>query len=545
VANTLSGGHRRGADRYPAHQLDELPDSGLIQIGSEQIRYATVTGNDLEGVTRGVNGTLPASHLSGAAVDCATLIVTDVDHGALDNDFVTYSGAVSLGSQITAAILNQEYQIVSIVDDDNYLIEARTVATISSHHDVWWLAPTPVFADSSDTGDGGAAVVGAYQINTGLDTTITGNGWGAGTWGRSTWGSGASLLVSGSQLRIWSHDNFGEDLLYNVRDGGIFYWDKTSGLTSRGVALSSLSGANATPTVAKQVLVSDQDRHVIAFGCDSQADPGTQDPLLIRFSSQESLTDWAATATNTAGDLRLGSGSQIVTAVETRQQILIYTDNSLYAMQYLGPPFTFGVQLISENITIGGPLTAMAVDDQVFWMGLSEFYVYNGSVQRLPCSVRDYVFEDMNLSQMEKVTAALNSENSEIWWFYPSAASKKTTAMSSTTTWSRRGTTERLPGRHGWTAASRTSRLPQRPTTTSITMSLAFDDGSTSPASAISAYVTSSPIDLGDGEDFVFVRRLLPDVSFRNSSAPVPEIDITTRVRNYTNTGYLRTTTST
>ena len=545
VANTLSGDIDAVQTVIPLTSSTSFPDSGLIQIGSEQIRYATVTGNDLEGVTRGVNGTLPASHLSGAAVDCATLIVTDVDHGALDNDFVTYSGAVSLGSQITAAILNQEYQIVSIVDDDNYLIEARTVATISSITTTGGLAPTPVFADSSDTGDGGASVVGAYQVNTGLDTTISGNGWGAGAWGRGTWGSGASLLVSGSQLRIWSHDNFGEDLLYNVRDGGIFYWDKTSGLTSRGVALSSLSGASSTPTIAKQVLVSDRDRHILAFGCDPENDIGVQDPLLIRFSSQESLTEWAATATNTAGDLRLGSGSQIITAVETRQQILVFTDTSLYAMQYLGPPFTFGVQLISENITTGGPLTAIAVDDQVFWMGLSEFYVYNGAVQRLPCSVRDYVFEDMNLAQMEKVTAALNSENSEIWWFYPSAASQENDRYViynyleqawyygnlARTDWIDRGI-EDFP-------------VAAAPDHFLYNHEFGFDDGSTSPASAISAFITSSPIDLGDGENFVFVRRLLPDVSFRNSSAPVPEIDITTRVRNYTDTGYLRTTTST
>jgi hypothetical protein len=545
AANTLSAGIDAVQTVIPLTSSTGFPDSGLVQIGSEQIRYATVTGNDLEGVTRGVNGTLPASHLSGAAVDCATLIVTDVDHGALDNDFVTYSGAVSLGSQITAAVLNQEYQIVSIIDDDNYLIEARTVAAISEITTTSGLNPTPVFADSSDTGDGGASVVGAYQINTGLDTTITGNGWGAGSWARGTWGSSFSLAVVGAQLRIWSHDNFGEDLLYNVRDGGIFYWDKTSGVTSRGVALSSLSGASSTPTVAKQVMVSDTDRHVIAFGCDSEASPGVQDPLLIRFSSQESLTDWAAQATNTAGELRLGSGSQIVTAAETRQQILVFTDTSLYAMQYLGPPFTFGVQLISENITMGGPLTAMAVDDQVFWMGLSEFYVYNGAVQRLPCSVRDYVFEDMNLGQMEKVTAALNSENSEIWWFYPSAASEENDRYVvynymeqawyygnlARTAWIDRGI-EDFP-------------VAAAPDHFLYNHEFGFDDGSTSPASAISAFITSSPIDLGDGENFVFVRRLLPDVSFRNSSAPVPEIDITTRVRNYTDTGYLRTTTST
>ena len=544
-ANTLSAGIDAIQTTVPLTSSTNFPDSGLVQIGAEQIRYAALSGNNLVGVTRGVNGTIPASHLSGADVDCATLIVSDTAHGALDNDFVTFSGAVSLGSQITAAILNQEYQIVSIVDDDTYLIEARTVATISEITTTSGLNPTPVFADSSDSGDGGASVVGAYQINTGLDTTITGNGWGAGSWGRGTWGSSFSLAVVGAQLRIWSHDNFGEDLLYNVRDGGVFYWDKTSGVTSRGVALSSLSGASSTPTVAKQIMVSDTDRHVIAFGCDSEASPGVQDPLLIRFSSQESLTDWAAQATNTAGELRLGSGSEIVTAAETRQQILVFTDTSLYAMQYLGPPFTFGVQLISENITMGGPLTAMAVDDQVFWMGLSEFYVYNGAVQRLPCSVRDYVFEDMNLGQMEKVTAALNSENSEIWWFYPSAASEENDRYViynymeqawyygnlARTAWIDRGI-EDFP-------------VAAAPDHFLYNHEFGFDDGSTSPASAISAFITSSPIDLGDGENFVFVRRLLPDVSFRNSSAPVPEIDITTRVRNYTDTGYLRTTTST
>jgi hypothetical protein len=470
--------------------------------------------------------------------------VSDTAHGALDNDFVTFSGAASLGSQITAAVLNQEYQITSIVDNDNYLIEARTVATVPSITTTTGLTPTPVFADSGDTGDGGASVVGTYQVNTGLDTTIAGNGWGAGFWGRSTWGSGTSLLVSGTQLRIWSHDNFGEDLLFNVRNGGIFYWDKTSGVTTRGVELASLAGANTTPTIAKQVMVSDRDRHVIAFGCDPEDDIGTQDPLLIRFSSQENLTDWAATATNTAGDLRLGSGSEIITAVETRQQILVFTDTSLYAMQYLGPPFTFGVQLISENITMGGPLTAMAVDDQVFWMGLSEFYVYNGAVQRLLCPVRDYVFDDMNLSQMEKVTAGLNSENGEIWWFYPSAGSSENDryviynyleqawyyGTLPRTCWVDRGI-EDFP-------------IAAAPDHFLYNHEFGFDDGSTSPASAIASFVTSSPLDLGDGQQFTFVRRLLPDVGFRNSSAPAPSVDITTRVRNSSNASFLATTTS-
>ena len=170
--------------------------------------------------------------------------------------------------------------------------------------------------------------------------------------------------------------------------------------------------------------MSDRDRHVIAFGCDPENDPGVQDPLVIRFSSQESLTDWETRPDNTAGELRLGSGSEIVTAVETRQQVLVFTDESLYAMQYLGPPFTFGINLVSENITTMGPLSAVAIEDNVFWMGLNEFYVYGGTVQRLPCTVRDFVFDDFNTLQREKVVAATNTAFSEIWWFYPSASSE-------------------------------------------------------------------------------------------------------------------------
>jgi len=521
-----------------------FPSQGLIKIGSEQIRYGTLVSNTLSNLTRGVNSTTPAAHLSGAAVTCATITVTDVDHGALVNDFVTYSGAVSLGSQITADVLNQEYQIISVPNDNNYVIEARTVSTVSSITVAGELVPTPVFADSGDTGNGGASVIGAYQVNTGLDTSVAGTGWGAGTWSRGTWGSSSSLSVPGAKLQIWTNDNFGEDLLFNVRDGGLFYWDKTSGLSARGVPLSSLPGANAAPTIAKQVLVSDTDRHIVVFGCDSEAAPGVQDPLLIRFSSQESLTDWAAEATNTAGELRLGSGSEIVAAAETRQQIVVFTDTALYAMQYLGPPFTFGIQMISENITIAGPLAAIAVDDSVFWAGLSEFYVYNGAVQRLPCPVRDYVFDNFNSTQLEKMVAGLNAENGEVWWFYPSAASSENDryvvynyieqvwyyGTLARTYWVDRGI-EDFP-----TAASPDHYLYNH--------ELGFDDGSTSPASAITAYVTSSPMDLGDGEQFTFVRRLLPDVTFRNSSASAPTIDITTRVRNSSNAAFLKTTTS-
>jgi hypothetical protein len=471
----------------------------------------------------------------------STITATDTGHGAIAGDFVTFSGAASLGGNITANVLNQEYEITNIVSDDAYQIEARTVSTIPSITTTDGLNPTFVFANTSDSGNGGGSIVGAYQINTGLDTTISGNGWGAGSWGRSTWGSGADLTASGQTLRIWSHDNFGEDLVINVRDGGLFYWDKSnaSGVNGRSVALSSLAGANKVPTVAKQVMVSDKDRHVIAFGCDPETAEGTQDPLLIRFSDQENIVEWQSLVTNTAGDLRIGSGSKIITAIETRQQILVYTDVSLHAMQFLGPPFTFGINSISEGITIAGPLAAIAVEDNVFWMGAEEFYVYGGSVQRLPCSVRDYVFTNINTDQLEKVTAGVNSAFAEVTWFYPSASS---TENDSYVTYNY----QQKIWYYG--TLSRTVWLDRGVNADPIAAGtdhylylheIGFDDGSTTPVTAISAYIESSQMDLGEGEQFAFMRRLIPDMTFRNSTASTPTATMTLKVRNFPGGNYL------
>jgi hypothetical protein len=542
-ANTLSAGISAIDDSIPLTSASGFPDSGIIKIGTEIISYANISSNSLVGCVRGIRSTTAAAHSSSAAVTCSTIIVTDTNHGALENDFVTFSGAATLGDAVTAEILNQEYQVVYVKNDNSYYINVRSVASIASITTSGGINDTLVFASTSDSGNGGSSVVGAYQINTGLDTTITGTGWGAGTWSRGTWGSAASLSASGQTLRIWSHDNFGEDLLINVRDGDIFYWDKSTNAVSpmgRAVELASLAGANTTPTIAKKVLVSDRDRHIIAFGCDSQTNPGVQDPLLIRFSDQESLTDWAATATNTAGDLRLGSGSEIITAIETRQQVLVYTDVSLHAMQYLGPPFTFGINTVSENITIAGPLAAIAVEDNVFWMGAEEFYVYGGAVQRLPCTVRDYVFSDINTDQLEKVTASTNTAFSEVWWFYPSASSSENDryvvynyqqqiwyyGSMARTVWLDRGV-EDLP------VAAGTDHVL-------YFHEQGFDDGSTNPASGISAYIESSQIDIGEGEQFVFLRRMIPDLTFRDSTNETPQATMTLKARNFPGGNYLQ-----
>ena len=468
-----------------------------------------------------------------ATTGSSVITVSDTAHGAVVNDFVTFSGAASLGGNITADVLNQEYYITEVIDADSYTIAARAADTSIADITVnGQLAPSTVSATGSDSGNGGSSVIGAYQINTGLDIDISGAGWGAGTWSRGSWSSASSDAIVTNTLRLWTHDNFGEDLLINVRDGGIYYWDQTGTLSSRAVDITSLAGGTSVPTVAKQILVSDRDRHVLAFGCDTEPNPGVQDPLAIRFSSQESLTDWQTTANNTAGELRLGSGSEIVTALETRQQVLVFTDTTLYSMQFLGPPFTFGVSSLSENITIAGPNAAIAVDDNVFWMGQSEFYVYSGSVQRLPCMVRDYIFSDLNDGQIEKVNAALNTQHSEIWWFYPSSNSDEVDkyvvynyqeqvwyyGTFGRTAWIDRGIFD-FPF-----AANVDGFVYEH--------EIGFDDGTTDPVSAIPAYIQSSPIDIGDGEQFMFIRRMIPDVDFKNSTAILPETNITIDVKN-------------
>ena len=472
------------------------------------------------------------------------LTVSHTNHGAVVNDFVTYSGAASLGGLITADVLNQEYYVTEVVNTNSYKIKARTANT--SIYDITYnggLNPSLVTANGSDTGNGGGSVVGAYQITTGLDIGVSGAGWGAGTWSRGAWGAASSDAIVTNTLRLWSHDNFGEDLLMNVRDGGIYYWDETNTLSSRGVNITSLVGANSAPTVAKQILVSDRDRHVIAFGCDTEANPGVQDPLAIRFSNQESLTDWETRSDNTAGELRLGSGSEIVTALETRQQILVFTDTTLYSMQFLGPPFTFGVNSLSENITVAGPNAAIAVDDNVFWMGRAEFYVYSGSVQKLPCMVRDFVFSDINEEQLEKINAALNTEHSEVWWYYPSKNSQEVNryvvynylekvwyyGSFGRTAWIDRGIFD-FPF-----AANADGYIYEH--------EIGFDDGTTNPITPINAFIQSSPMDIGDGEQFMLLRKMIPDVDFRDSTATLPDVNITLDVKNVPDGTYSKTET--
>jgi len=376
-----------------------------------------------------------------------------------------------------------------------------------------------------------------YEISIGLDTVVAGPGWGAGVWGRGTWGSAANVSA-GDILRIWKHDNFGEDLIFNIVDGTVYYWDNTLGLNTRGLPLTHYN-SNA-PSIARQTIVSDRDRHVILFGTNAVGETD-QDKLLIRFSSQENPFDWVPTATNTAGDIRIGNGSEIVQAVETRREIIVITDSSVHSMQFIGPPFTFGVTQISNQTTIRGVNAAVAVGDSVFWMGINRFYAYSGRVQPLPCTVRDYIFDDFSEDQANKVFAGSNAEFGEVFWFYPSSTSNENdryvvynyeqkiwyVGNLERTAWIDRGSNE-FP--IATTSESNTE-----------TPSKMYDHerGFDADGVPITAFIESAPIDIGDGDSFTFIRRMIPDITFDASdSGATKEATFTLKSQRFPGSGF-------
>jgi len=494
------------------HVWTTLTGTKYVAAGTNLKLYIT-EGNQPVDITP-IRETTAAGDVTFSAVDgSTTLTVTDTTNDVFLNDYVTFSGAASLGGAVTADVLNQEQQVTSLVDGNTYTIEIATAA------------------NSSDTGDGGASVVGAYQINTGLDSVVLGSGWGTGVWSRGAWSSPADISIPGTQLRLWSMDNFGEDLLTNVRGGGIYYWDSSVGSGTRAVNITSISGNNQ-PEAANSVLVSERDRHVIAFGCDPEGDPGNLDPLIIRFSDAESFTDWETRADNTAGELRIGTGSEIIAAVQTKQQVVVFTDKSVSAMQFIGAPFTFGLTEVSTNTSIVSQNSAVAVGDAVYWMGDRVFYRYDGNVQIIPCPIKEYVFANMNLYQLGKVTAANNSKFNEVWWFYPSVGSVTNDSYIVfnyvENTWYY-GTMARTAWDEGGVSGF--------PIAASTDGYLYFhengiSDGSTNPPSAINSYIESSAVDIGDGEQFMFVSRVIPDVSFRNSP-DTPSVSFTVSTKDF------------
>ena len=454
----------------------------------------------------------------------STLTVSDTAHGAVQGDFVTFSGATSLGGVISPSVLNQEYEI-DAVTTDSYTITAKDTDGVT------------VTANSADSGNGGSSVVGAYQLNVGLDVYLDSTGWGSGTWGAGGWGISTAISLT-NQLRLWSIDNFGDDIVAAPRYGSLYYWDESSGTSTRAVEASSRAGASNTPVAMFQVMMSDINRHVIAFGCNPIGST-TIDPLLVRFSDSENAVDWTPSATNSAGGVKLSSGSVIIGAIKTRQEILIFTDAGIVSMRFVGAPFIFSFNEVATGMSMASPNAAATASNIVYFMDNGAFYRYSGSAQRLPCTVLDHVFGDYNQGQAYKVFAAPIPEHNEIIWFYPSADSTEVNRYVSYNyleqSWSI-GTTNDGFVRTAWNPAYILDRpvAASKLDTTDDNFLFNHEIGHSADGSPFTAFIESSDFDLDpDGEKYMFVSKLIPDLKYRGSSDSTSTVNFIFKGRDY------------
>jgi hypothetical protein len=484
-----------------------LQSQNLVSVGTN-LKYYIERGGayfDVTPIRSTVTLTNPFTTTSGSA----TVLVADLAHGALENDFVTFSGATAVGG----LTLNNEYQI-SFIDEDSYNITAETTA--------------------SSTATGGGTVTAAYQVNTGNEIAVPFTGWSAGSWGSGTWGVGGT---TDAPIRLWSQANFGEDLFFTYRGGALFYWDASSGVATRAVYVSSLGGASDVPVIANKAFVSDIFRFAFCFGAN---DLGTSvlDPMLIRWSDQEDVANWTPAATNQAGSLRLSRGSEIITAIQARQEILVWTDTALYGMQYLGAPEVWGAQLLGDNITIASTNAAVYSGNVAYWMGTDKFYSYDGTVKTLPCSVRSFVFNDFNVSQYGQVVAGTNERFDEIWWFYCSAGvtqNDRYVVYNYLQDIWYYGTLSRS----AWIDADlRENPMAATYSNNLVNHEVGYDNQESATASAITATITSSEFDLDDGDKFMFINRMLPDVTFDGSTVSAPAATMTLSPMQNSGSGY-------
>ena len=485
------------------------PWSSLLGVGTN-LKFYIMYGSAYFDITP-LRDTATLTNPFTTSTGLPTVTVTDASHGAKTGDFVTFSGATAVGG----LTLNGEYQV--------------TVLTVNSY-------TITASSNASSTATGGGTVTAAYQINTGpvIETPLS--GWGAGPWGGGAWGIGITSLES---LRVWNQQNFGEDLIFGPKDGPLYYWDNASGLTGRGVALTSMTGATNVPVVQTLFLVSDASRFVLAFGCNDYTS-SDQNKMLIRWSDQESAVDWTPAATNQAGSLQLSHGSEIVGVCQVRQEILVWTDISLYSLQYLGPPVVWGSQLLADNVTLMSDRAVTTAAGVTYWMGEDKFYLYDGRVQTLTCDLRQYVFGDFNQNQREQTFASTVEQFNEVWWFYCSASNN----TSSPDRYVVYNYSEKIwyygtMARTAWIDASIISNYPIAAYSDQLLYhEVGTDDNTTGIPVGIEAYITSSEFDIDDGHNFAFVWRVLPDITFRGSTAANPSATLTLLPLQNSGSGY-------
>jgi hypothetical protein len=509
------------------------PWTNFIGVGTN-LKYYIYFGtyDDITPIRRVTTpGTISLSVTAGSNI----MTVTDNNHGCFTGDFVTFSGATGFGGNVTPAVIDQEYQ-VTVIDANTYTVVLPVVADVA---DEIYL-DLDFITDTYDEWDTTETVVGTYQINTGNDIQVATVGWGSGGWGSGGWGGSGS---GAAQIGIWTAYNFGDDLIINPKGGGIYYWDASAGTAVRAVNISTLTGASDTPSKANFVVVSDASRFVLAFGTTDYGAVNL-DPMLIRWSDQETAANWTPAAITQAGSLRLSHGSAIEAVAQVRQEILVWTDTSLYSLQYLGPPIVWGSQILADNVSIVSDRAWATAAGVTYWMGYEKFYMFDGRVQTLDCDIRQFIFNDFNYSQPLQVFSSTVEQFSEIWWFYCSANS---TTVDKYVVYNY---TEKIwyygtMARTAWVDASVVADVP---IAADYNNRLNFqetgcDDASTVSPQPIESYITSAEVDIDDGHNFGFVWRVLPDITFTGSttvSPAQPSVELSLLTLQNSGSGYTR-----
>jgi hypothetical protein len=516
-------------------------NDNLLALGTSEKVYLELAGNyyDITPLrTSSPTFTTPSTDNSINTVNGSNVVTVNlaVVHSAVDGQYVQITGVTgtSIGG-IPVSEINGNHRI-TVVDADSFSFEVSTAAT------------------STATSQGGTAIIVSFEIEPGNPITIAGLGWGVGTWGRDTWGLGATGVGINLPQQDWWFDNFDNDLAMNIRNGEGYWWvrgtvtDPASALGTKAVrlvdyAVSEGYDGSAVPVKIMQLLVSQQDKHLIAFGAVpfGSTNPDDFDPMLIRWASQDLPGEWTPSPLNTAGDLRVSRGSKIVRALPTRQEILVWTDSHLYTLQFLGTTDVFGLQEYADNISVASPRSMASAASITYWMGKDKFYAYTGRVETLPCTLRNHVFNNLNFNQADQIVCGTNEEWNEIWWFYPTADSDFNNAYVVYNHLERiwyYGSIDRT----AWLDTA----LREYPQAANTTVSVVGNDVTTGPGFLYDhengvndddvpmvSFIQSSDFDLDDGDQFMLTRRILPDISFAGSTAQAPEVALTVRPRNF------------
>ncbi len=507
-ANSVGG--IPAAELNTRHVITSITDANTYVITVTTTASSTATGGGTVTAEYFIDAVLLGSNPFATTNGSTTVTVTAANHGGQTGDYVTFSGATT----VAGLNLNSNYQI-TVTTVNAYTIETSSAA-------------------SSTTSGGGSAVRAAYEITIGPAEQVAQVGWGAGAWSSGTWG-GTGVFVPDA-LRLWSAMNFGEDLVFGPRGAGVYYWDATDGLTARGVNIETLPGAIDPPVIQNLVFVSDIYRFVFCFGAN---DVGTteQDPMLIRWADQESVTDWLPSAVNQAGSLRLSHGSKIMAVAQTRQEILVWTDTALYSVQYLGSPLVWGAQLLADNISIVSPNAASVASGVAYWMGVDKFYMYDGRVQTLQCDLRKYIYQDINTSQYLQYFSGTNEGFNEIWWFYASSGSN-TVNRYVIYNYLERIWYYGTMARTAWIDAGlRDYPVAATYSNNLVNHEFGNDDNVSGIPQAINAYIESAEFDIQDGHNIGFVWRVLPDITFNGTSSTNPSPAITMTLIPMMNSG--------